>query len=253
MEIPDPSHSTYDLIGGLYMSVQDILAELKALGSPSIKKVLLNHGAREPFFGVKTEDLKKIQKRIKTDHALALELYATGISDAMYLAALIVDDVQMTQEDLQRWLEQAYWPLLSESAVPWVAAGGPHGREMALRWIESDVELIACGGWCTLSSITGIKADKDLDMEELSSLLSRVKTSIHTQSNRVRHTMNGFVIAVGTNVTPLTEVALQAANQIGPVSVSMGGTACKVAYAPEYIARAVAKGTAGTKRKTAKC
>src|SRR5947209_7953223 len=49
----------------------------------------MKHGAREPFFGVKIEDLKKIQKRIKKDYQLALDLYATGISDAMYLAGLI--------------------------------------------------------------------------------------------------------------------------------------------------------------------
>ena len=50
----------------------DIVAELKTLGRESIKKVLLKHGAREPFYGVKVEDLKKIQKRVKRDHALAL-------------------------------------------------------------------------------------------------------------------------------------------------------------------------------------
>jgi hypothetical protein len=55
------------------MTAQEVVDELKALGKPFIKKVLINHGACEPFFGVSVEDLKKIQKRIKTDHALALE------------------------------------------------------------------------------------------------------------------------------------------------------------------------------------
>jgi hypothetical protein len=235
------------------MSASEIVDELKSLGSPSIKKVLLNHGAREPFFGVKTEDLKKIQKRIKTDYNLALDLYATGISDAMYLAGLIADDAKMTREDLQTWVEQAYWSLLSESTVPWVAAGSPFGREMALKWIESNVDAIACAGWCTLSSITGIRADSDLDIDELRGLLERVKGSIHQQPNRVRSTMNGFVIAVGTSVTPLSRFAAECAEAIGPVSVSMGDTACKVPYAPEYIANAIAKGVVGKKRKSAKC
>src|ERR1700730_17287765 len=122
------------------MTAQEILDQLKALGKPSIKKVLINHGAREPFFGVKVEDLKKIQKRIKKDHQLALELYDTGISDAMYLAGLIADDPQMTRKDLQRWVEQAYWYMLSEYTVPWVAAGSKHGLAVALEWIESKKE-----------------------------------------------------------------------------------------------------------------
>ena len=96
------------------MTAQEVVDELKALGKPSIKKVLINHGAREPFFGVSTEDLKKLQKRIKKDHALALELYETGISDAMYLAGLIVDDARMTKSDLHRWVKAAHWSMLSE-------------------------------------------------------------------------------------------------------------------------------------------
>jgi hypothetical protein len=125
------------------MNAKEIVSELKSLGNESIKKVLAKHGAKEPFFGVKVEALKKIQKRIKKDHRLALELYDTGISDAMYLAGLIADDAQMTRKDLKRWVEQAYWYMLSEYTVPWVAAGSPQGRALALEWLESRKESIA--------------------------------------------------------------------------------------------------------------
>ena len=50
------------------MTSKEILTELKSLGSESIKKVLVKHGAREPFYGVKVEELKKIQKKIKKDY-----------------------------------------------------------------------------------------------------------------------------------------------------------------------------------------
>ena len=129
------------------MSAMTVIEELQSLGSESIKKVLIKHGAREPFYGVKVEHLKKIQKRIKKDHKLALELYETGISDAMYLAGLIADDAKMTKKDLQRWVEQAYWYMLSEYTVPWVAADSPVGHELALEWIDSKKENIAAAGW----------------------------------------------------------------------------------------------------------
>src|SRR6516164_8638427 len=106
------------------MAAREIVDELKSMGSESYKKVLLKHGAKEPFFGVKIEYLKKIQKRIKKDYQLALDLFDTGISDAMYLAGLIADDAKMTRKDLQKWVKSACWPMLSESTVPWVAAEG---------------------------------------------------------------------------------------------------------------------------------
>src|ERR1700733_10436463 len=91
------------------MTAKAIVAELKKLGSPQIKKIWMNHGAQEPCLGVKIQDMKKIQKRVKMDYQLALDLYDTGIADAMYLAGLIADDAKMTKKDLQKWVENATW------------------------------------------------------------------------------------------------------------------------------------------------
>src|SRR5258706_452215 len=89
------------------MTVQSIMTELKAKGSEGIKKILLKHGVKEPFFGVKVEYLKIIQKKVKKDYQLAKGLFATGNADAMYLAGLIADDKQMTKDDLHTWVKQA--------------------------------------------------------------------------------------------------------------------------------------------------
>ena len=235
------------------MTAKYVVAELKALGKESYKMTMLNHGAKEPIFGVSVADMKKIQKRIKMDYQLALDLYDTGISDAMYFAGLIADDAKMTKKDLQRWVEKAYFPMISEYTVAWVAAGSNHGREVALEWIDSTKEHIASSGWATLSSLVAIREDKDLDVAELEKLLERVQKTIHQQPNRVRYAMNGFVIAVGSYVKALTAAAISAAEKMGPVSVEMGGTACKVPFAPDYIEKVKQRGSLGKKRKTAKC
>src|SRR5438445_162334 len=103
------------------MTAQEILAEIKPLGRDSYRNVLFNHGIPEPCYGVKIDELKKIQKRIKMDYRLALDLYDTGVYDAMYLAGLIADDAKMTKRDLQHWAEKACAPLAG-SSVAWVAA-----------------------------------------------------------------------------------------------------------------------------------
>jgi 3-methyladenine DNA glycosylase AlkD len=235
------------------MTAKEIVAELSKLGSETIKKVLMRHGAREPFFGVKIEDLKKIQKRIKQDHALALELYDTGIGDAMYLAGLLANPQQMKKTDLQRWLKKATWSMLSEYTVPWVAAESSHGVTLAREWIESPREEVAAAGWATYGSLVAITPDDELDLAEIGRLLDRVQAEIHTAPNRVRYLMNGFVIAVGSYVVPLASRAKAVAQAIGKVEVDMGETACKVPDALEYIAKVEQRGKQGTKRKTAFC
>ncbi len=208
---------------------------------------------REPFFGVKIGDMKKIEKRVKKDYRLALDLYDTGNYDAMYLAGLIADDARMTRKDLNHWVKTAYGGALATATVPWVAAGSEHGYEIALEWIESKKENVAVAGWATLSSLVALKDDNDLDLPGLKRLLQRVQETIHQQPDSVRLAMNGFMIALGTYVQGLSDNAVQAATKIGRVSADMGDTACKVPSALEYIENARKRGAIGKKRKTVKC
>lgn len=230
-----------------------ILKELEGLGSESCRKVLRNHGARDPLFGVKVGDLQKIRKRVGTDHQLALDLFDTGNYDAMYLAGLVADDARMTQQDLQRWADKAYCSGIAEYTVAWVTAGSQHGWELGLKWIDSTREQVAAAGWATLSGVVAILPDDELDLQQLRKLLQRVQDTIHEERNRVRYTMNGFVMALGIHVAPLKAAALSAAGAIGSVTVDVGNTACKVPDAGDYIRKAEARGALGRKRKTVKC
>ena len=235
------------------MTAAEIMEQLKPLGSESYKKVMRNHGIPEPFFGVKIAELKKFQKRIKKDYQLALDLYKTGNYDARYLAGLIADDAKMTRKDLRGWLADANCAALCEYTIPWVAAGSLYGYDLALEWIGSKDELTATAGWATLSSLVATKDDDELDFAELKRLLARVQKTIHQQPNWVRYAMNGFVIAISGYVKALSEQGLKTANAIGTVNVHMGGTACKVPYAPDYIEKVRQRGTVGKKRMSAKC
>jgi 3-methyladenine DNA glycosylase AlkD len=235
------------------MTVQEIMDDLKAHGSESIKKILLKHGVKEPFFGVKIQYMKPIQKKIKMDYQLAKDLYATGNADAMYLAGLIADDGKMTKVDLQNWIERAVSNNISEYTVPWVAAGSNYGFELALEWIESPQEHIAAGGWSTLSNIVSLKPDKELNIPALRTLLSRVEENIHSAPSRVGNAMNGFIISVGTYVAALTHDAMATAKSIGTITIDTNGTACKVPYAVDYIKKASDKGAIGKKKKMVKC
>lgn len=235
------------------MTAKEIVELLKPLGTDAYKKVLHNHGVQEPLFGVKIEELKKLQKRIKKDYQLALDLYDTGIYDAMYLAGLIADDLKMTKKNLRNWVEKANCSMLSEYTVAWVAAESKHGRELALEWIESKKENVAACGWATLSGLVAITDDSELDVAELKQLLHRVEKTIHQQPNRVRYVMNGFVISVGSYVKALTDLAVRIGAKMGRVSVDMRGTACKVPNASEYIQKIRKRGAIGKKRKTTKC
>jgi 3-methyladenine DNA glycosylase AlkD len=182
-------------------TVTSVMADLKKKGSEKTRITYARHGmAAKAMFGVSMADLKVIAKAIRGQQALACELYETGNLDAMYLAGLVADGAQMTAKQLNRWAEgAASLRMISEYTVPWVAVENMRARDLAMQWIKSKKEHVASSGWCTYSGLAATKADGALDLAEIEDLLRTVVKGIHSAQNRVRYTMNGFVIAVGTS------------------------------------------------------
>ena len=236
-------------------TVASIMAELKKKGSAQTQKTYARHGmAIENTCGVSISDLKAIAKTIKGQQSLAYELYETGKMEAMYLAALVADGRQMSAQQLDEWAEKACsLRMIAEYNVPWVTVENPGARELALKWMKSRKELVAAAGWCTYSGIVAMTPDDALNFAEIEKLLGAVVKDIKAAKNRVRYTMNGFVIAVGSYVRPLSKQAKAVAKQIGPVTVDVGDTDCKIPLATAYIEKIESSGRLGQKRKTIRC
>jgi hypothetical protein len=236
-------------------TVASVMADLEARGSEKTRKTYARHGVPVGrMFGVSVADLKLIAKTIKRQQALALELYATGNQDAMYLAGMVADGSLMSAAQLKNWAVGAKdLNMISDYTVPWVAVENAAGRVLAMEWIRSKEEYVASSGWCTYSGLVAITADDSLDLAEIDGLLGAVVKEIDGAQNRVRYTMNNFVVAVGSYVTPLLKQAKAAARKIGAVSVDMGDTACEVRLALAQIEKVEAAGRVGVKRKTIRC
>jgi 3-methyladenine DNA glycosylase AlkD len=237
------------------MTLQSVMAELEAKGSEKTRATYIRHGMPAGrIFGVSIADLKLIAKKIKGDQPLAMALYATGNLDAMYLAGIVANGSLMSKAELQAWAEGAEgMPMIESHTVPWVTVENPAAMELATQWIASKREGVAAVGWSTLSGMVAVTPDASLDLKKIERLLARVVKQIHSADNRVRKTMNQFVISVGTYVPPLLETARESAAKMGDVSVDVGDTACKVPVATEYIAKVEGMGRVGRKRKTIRC
>jgi 3-methyladenine DNA glycosylase AlkD len=235
-------------------AVASIMAALKKKGTEKTRKIYARHGmATDNMFGVSMADLKIIAKTIKGQQDLASELYRTGNLDAMYLAGMVADGSRMTPKELNAWAEAAKLKMISEYTVPWVTVESPLGRDLAMQWIKSKKEHVASSGWCTYSGLVATKPDDALDLAEIEGLLGTAVKGVKTAQSRVRHTMNAFVIAVGSYVKPLLKQAKAAGREIGVVTVDMGDTACHVPLASAHIEKVEAAGRVGKKRKTIRC
>lgn len=235
------------------MTLDAVMKALAAKGSASTKKTLIRHGAVEPLFGVRIGDLKPLVKQLKGQQDLALQLYATGNSDAMYLAGLIADGTQMTRKQLDQWASGATWQMISGSCVAWVAAEHPEGFAAASKWIASPKELVAIAGWSTLAAIAATVPDEKLPLKKFDALLDLCAKTIKAVPDHVRYAMNSFIISCGAYIQPLGEKAVTTARRIGAVDVDMGDTACQVPDAESYILKSRRGLPIAPKRRSLRC
>lgn len=235
------------------MSIQDVLSALSALTNERVKKRYLSEGAQEPLFGVATGAMKPLAKQHMFDQGLAEQLYATGNFDAMYFAGVIADPKHMQPADFDRWIEQAYFWMISDFVVAVTLSETDFAQDVADRWIQSENELTASAGWSCYEWLLGSRGDDEFDVEKMKQLLSKVEQTIHDQPDRIKKTMNRFLVAVGVSFRPLHEDALQAAGNIGEVAVADGKKTKILTSAAETIVNAAVKGRIGFKRKYVRC
>ncbi|RLQ89875.1 DNA alkylation repair protein [Planomicrobium sp. Y74] len=235
------------------MDFETVMQELVALSKENMKKKYLSNGAHEPLFGVATGAMKPMAKKIKKDQELAEELYATGNYDAMYFAGIIADPQAMTAEDYDRWLDSAYFFMLSDYVVAVTLSESDIAQEVADKWIASGEELRMSAGWSCYCWLLGSRKDEEFSESKLSEMLGLVKDTIHDAPERTKSAMNNFIETVGVSYKPLTEEALETARQIGPVEMKREGKKSSFLNAAATIEKAMEKDRIGFKRRYVRC
>ncbi|TKI71939.1 DNA alkylation repair protein [Lysinibacillus mangiferihumi] len=235
------------------MNVEMVMQELEALGKERTKKIYMSNGAQEPLFGVATGAMKPIVKKIKLNQPLAEALYATGNYDAMYFAGIIAEPKAMTESDFERWIDGAYFYMLSDYVVAVTLAEADIAQQVADKWIASGEELKMSAGWSCYCWLLGNRPDVEFSESKMANMLEMVKSAIHDSPERTKSAMNNFLHTVGVSYIPLHDKALATAQQIGPVELKKNNKKSSFLHAYESIQKEVDKGRIGFKRKYVRC
>lgn len=99
------------------MNTEEVLATLEKLGKPQTAAIYRRHGSGEQVFGVLTSEIARLQKRIKINHALAMELWKTGNAEARVLALQVADPEKLTRSDGALISIGAFKPALRKQAI----------------------------------------------------------------------------------------------------------------------------------------
>ncbi|ARU60372.1 DNA alkylation repair protein [Tumebacillus avium] len=235
------------------MDFETVMQELEALGKERLKKMYLGNGAHEPLFGVATGEMKPLAKKIKKNQPLAEQLYATGNYDAMYFAGVIADPMAMTEADFERWMDAAYFYMLSDFVVAVTLAETDIAQDVADKWIASGEELRMSAGWSCYCWLLGNRPDAEFSVSKLAGLLHQAERMIHDAPERAKASMSNFIYTVGISYVPLHDQAVETAKAVGQVEVKRGKKKSMILLPAEQIQKDLDRGRIGFKRKYVRC
>lgn len=214
------------------MTLKQTMKALEAAGTEQNRNVYARHGVKGDMFGVSYANLRRIAKPLKKNQKLARELWGSGNHDARVLATMIGDPWSVELATLKSWVRDVNNYVLADALSAFVAKT-PHATELMEAWTKLKGEWTGQAGWNLVAHLA--MNDEHKSDEYFAERLTTIAKTIGKSRNRVRHAMNGAIIAIGMRNKDLEKAAINTAKTIGRVDVDHGETGCVTPDAADYI------------------
>lgn len=213
-------------------TVAGIMAEIAALEDPRIRAVNSKHGDDH---GVNLGALRAVAKRLKTQHELALDLWATGDTTAKLLALLICKPKSFSREQLDTMLRQAGTPKVRDWLVNYVVKKHPDAEALRVSWFADADPLVASSAWM----LTADRIAKTPDGLDLPALLDTIETQMVDAPDRLQWEMNHCLAQIGIFHPDLRARAIEIGERLEVLKDYPTPPNCTSPFAPIWIAEIV--------------
>ena len=213
-------------------TVEDVLAELTALEDPKVRAVNERHGDDH---GVNLTKLRAIANRLKTQQALALELWGTGDTAARLLALLICRPKAFERNELAAMVRETRVPKVHDWFVNYVVKKSPHAEELRLAWMADPDPAVASAGWA-LTADRVVKKPEGLD---LAGLLDVIEAEMGDAPERLQWAMNTCLAQIGIQHPEHRARAVEIGERLEVLKDYPTPPNCTSPYAPAWITEMV--------------
>lgn len=213
------------------MNLKETLTQLEALGNEKMRAQNSKHGAGDHQFGVRLGDLRKLAKKIKTHHELALALWETGNIDARLLGILLIKPKSLSAEEMDRMVRSVTFVQVVDWLNAYVVKHHPDKETLRQAWMATDDPMAARAGW----SLTAERVVRSPDGLDLSALLDRIEAEMGTAAPEVQWTMNSCLVEIGIHFPDHRQRALAIGERLGIYRDYPVSKGCTSPFAPIWI------------------
>ena len=191
----------------------EVLRRMASLGSARGIAMKIHFGITGvKSFGISAPKLHALAKEIGHNHALAEELWRTGIHDAHHLAALVDEPACVTEAQMERWARDFNsWDVV-DTCCRYLFLYTPFAWKKAIQWSKRPEEFVKRAAFSQMAYLA--QHDKKAPDKKFLGLLPIIRRAAVDERNFVRKAVNWALRQIGKRNRALNRRAIAAAKQI---------------------------------------
>lgn len=199
------------------MKYKEVLAQLEALADPEAVRGRARFGiSTENTYGIAIPVLRKLAKGVGADHALAQQLWASGIHEARILASLVDDPAEVTAEQAERWVNGLDSWDVCDGCCGNLFYAATFAYEKAIEWSQRDEEFSKRAGYALMASLAW--KDKRAPDSRFVPFLAAIVAGAADERNFVKKAVNWALRQIGKRSPGLNRQAIAAARELQQTS-----------------------------------
>lgn len=207
----------------------EALAGLAALEDPKMRAA---NEKRGDDHGIHLSKMRALAKQIKTDHALARELWESGETSARLLSMLICTPKAFSADELDAMLRETDAPKVNDWFVNYLAKKSPLADELRVRWFTDADPTVAAAGWSLTAERIARRRAAGLDLTHLLALIER---DMKAAPKRLQWAMNETLAQIGIHHPDLRGRAIDIGEDLQVLADYPTAPGCVSPFAPIWI------------------
>ncbi len=195
------------------MKYDEILNKLEALSDPKAVEGMARFGINpENTYGVSIPNLRNMAKETGKDHALAQQLWASGIHEARILASMVDDPKMVTEEQMESWVKEFdSWDVCDQCCMNLFEKTG-FAYQKAKEWSSNDKEFTKRTAFVLMARLA--VSDKKADDALFEPFFPLIKRQAGDNRNFVKKAVNWALRQIGKRNRNLNRKAIQTGEDI---------------------------------------
>lgn len=195
-------------------SKETVLRKLKSLGSAKDRAGMVRFGIEtKNAFGISVYVLRALAKDMGTNHALALQLWESGIHEAQLLASFIDDPKKVTVHQMEKWAKDFDSWDVCDQCCGFLFDKTAFAETKAVEWSKRKEEFVKRAGFVLMAALS--VHDKEAKDEMFLKFFPIIQRESLDERNFVKKAVNWALRQIGKRNPELNKRAIALGKKIG--------------------------------------